>query len=166
MSDALWKIDHDIEQIIEHGYAFDEDTGEITADFSDLDSLQMSFYDKMKACGLWVKNKRAMINAIREEEKALQKRRKALERAVSYMDDYILEFLPKVANNRLESPEIDISARKSKRVVVYDEDALPAQYIEKVVTNRIDKRAISADIKAGKYVPGAALMEFQNLHLK
>lgn len=166
MSDSLWKINRDIEQIIEHGYAFDEDTGEITADFSDLTKLKMSFFDKMKACGLWVKNKRAMIKAIKEEEKRLQARRKHLERAVQYMDEYILHFLPTMANNRLESPEIDISMRKSKRVVVYDEDALPAKYVEKVITNRVDKRAIAKDLKDGKIIPGASLIECQNLQLK
>lgn len=165
MSDALWKIDHDIEQIIEHGYAFNEDTGEISADFSDLDKLQVSFFDKLKSCGLWVKNRRAMIKAIREEEKALQKRRKALESAVSYMDDYILAYLPKMANNILESPEIAISTRKSNRVVVYDEDAIPAKYIEKIVTERIDRRALAKDLKDGEIIPGASLVECQNLQL-
>lgn len=60
----------------------------------------------------------------------------------------------------------DIGFRKSARVEIDDEKALPKEYLNTVTTTTPDKNKIKADLKAGKEVAGARLVETDNLQIK
>ena len=163
---ALYAVDKAIDQLIEHGFAWDEDTGEILFDESDLDALEVELRDKLEACGAWMKNQRSLAKAIREEERALADRRKAIERHLEWMDGYVLHSLSKFEGGRLETPKVALSTRKSTRVVVDSESDLPAEFVQVVETVKADKTAIGKAIKAGEEVPGAHVEERLNLQVR
>lgn len=163
---SLYEIDKSIEQIIEHGFAFDEETGEITFDVGDLDDLEAAFVDKLENCGLYVKNLKAMADAIKNEEAALAKRRKMLEGKIDRMNGYILPRLLKIDGTKVETPRVILSTRKSKSCNVYRPDKVPAEFKETVQTEKVKKAEIAKAIKAGKTVPGAEIVENINLQIK
>lgn len=163
---TLYEVDKAIDQLLETGLAWDEDTGEILFDESDLDALNVELRDKLEACGAWMKGQRALAKAIREEEKALADRRKAIERRLEWMDGYVLRSLMKLDGCRLETPRVALSTRKSTRVVVDSEEALPPEFVQVVETVKADKTAIGKALKAGEEVPGAHVEERLNLQLK
>jgi len=59
-----------------------------------------------------------------------------------------------------------IALRESTRVEILNEEDIPEEYKEKIVTYKIDKKRISDDIKIGKIVSGASLQTFGNIHYK
>ena len=160
---TLYQIDKAIAQIIETGFAFDEETGEVLADFSDLDALQVSYEKKLTACGMWVKNKKALVDAIKSEEKALRARRNVLERSIDRMDEYVKNHLPE---GGYESPEVRLSTRKSSKVIIDDPEAIPEQYQKYETIVSIDKKGIAQAIRAGSEIPGAHLEVSENLQVK
>lgn len=163
---TLYEVDKAIDQLIECGFAWDEETGEVLFDESDLDALEVELRDKLEACGAWMKNQRSLAKAIREEEKALADRRKAIERRLEWMDGYVLRSLSKFEGGRLETPKVALSTRKSTRVVVDSEEDLPAEFVQLVETVKADKTAIGKAIKAGEDVPGAHVEEKLNLQVR
>lgn len=164
--ETLYQIDKSIGQILETGFAFDEETGEILFDESDLEALEVAYQDKVEACAMFIKNRRALVNALKDEEKALQARRKAAEAQVKRIEGYLSRHSERLPEKGLETPKAKVSFRKSQRVSVFDEAALPEEYVRTKVITEPDKRAIGKALKEGEYIPGAALVFEKNLSVK
>lgn len=59
-----------------------------------------------------------------------------------------------------------MSFRRSAAVTVFDEAALPAEYVAEKISKTPDKAAIKAAIKSGIEVPGAALVDNLSVQIK
>ncbi len=66
---------------------------------------------------------------------------------------------------RISSPIVNLSFRRSEAIEVTDESAIPAAYIEPQPP-KISKTKIKEAINAGAVVPGAFLVNRQNLIIK
>jgi seryl-tRNA synthetase len=163
---TLYEIDRAIEQVIETGFSWDEETGEVLFEEGDLEQLQVAFNEKLEACGIWMKNQKSLADAIRAEEKALYDRRKAIEKRLERMNGYVLRCLMKTPKQKLETPMVALSTRKSTRTIVDDEAAVPDEFTEQVVTVKVNKTEIGKALKAGREVAGAHLEVSQNLQVK
>jgi hypothetical protein len=68
--------------------------------------------------------------------------------------------------NRLETPTLKISFRKSESVEIDNEAEIPAQFLKEKIAYTIDKTAIKEAIKKGEVVAGARLQVNQNIQIK
>lgn len=162
MADSLWKIDKNIEQIIEHGYAFDEETGEVLFDSSSLDKLKQDKTEKIENCALYIENLDSLADAIKKEESALSERRKILERKSGRLRGYVLDHL----DGKVETPRVKVSTRTSHYVNVFSEDSLPKKYLISKTVSTVDKKAIKEALDSGKTVNGASIGTRTSLVLK
>lgn len=163
---TLYELDKAIEQVIEHGFSWDEETGEVLFEEADLESLRVAFTDKLEACGIWMKNQKALADAIKAEEKALYDRRKSIEKRLERMDGYVLNCLMKTPKQSVETPVVSLKTRKSTRTVIDDESEVPEEFTEQVVTVKVNKAEIGKALKAGREVSGAHLETSQNLQVR
>lgn len=162
----LYDLAAGMEDVINGGMVFDEQTGEVLFDSENLDALEMDFNAKLESCGCYIKNMDAEVTALANEIKALQSRKKAAEGKVSRMKDYVLRCMKMTSQKRLETPKVAISQRKSSRIEVTDDLLVPEDYktIKEVV--KVDKNAIKDAIRNGTNVSGCELVESVNLHIK
>lgn len=163
---TLYEIDRQIEQVIETGFVYDDETGEVLMDGSCLDDLQVAFEDKLNACGMWLKNRRALRDAIKAEEAKLKRRREVIEKETDRMEAYVSRYLYRMKDRKFETPECRMSLRRSKRVVVDDESRLAKDYKLFTITERPDKKAIKEAIDSGILVDGARVEEHESLQLR
>ena len=161
----LYEINEAILDVIERGFCFDEETGEILFDESNLNELEAMFTDKMEACALYTKDVEAMAAAIKAEEQALAKRRKSLERKAEHMRRYMLAHLKQVGG-KMETARCKLCSRKSESVVIENAELIPRELGEEVTTFKPDKRAIKAALKGGEFIPGVELVKNESLQLK
>ena len=163
---TLYEIDNALRDVIERGFSVDPDTGEVLFDSGDLGALQDALGAKLEGCALWMKEQKALAAAIREEERALAARRKAIEGRLEQMDAYVTGALRSFDGMRYETPRAALGVRRSARAVVDVPEALPDGFVEAVVTRKVDKAKIKRALAAGKEVPGAHLETRLNLQLK
>ena len=159
----LYEIDRRILQVIESGFAFDEDTGEVW-ESEDLEALEAERNEKLEACALYIKNLEADAAAIRAEETALAERRRAKERRAESLRAYVAASMQAAGQSSLDTARCSLRFRRSEAVEVTDAEALPAEMQSVKVTP--NKAAIRKALKAGHEVAGARLVENQNLQLK
>lgn len=162
----LYEIASAIETAIDGGYVFDEETGEVLFDSENLDELEVAFNEKLESCGLYIKGLLAEAEAIKNEEKILQDRRKAAERKAERLRSYVDHCMAEVGESQLKTPRVAISYRKSLAVEITDETAIPDTLCVSTITMRPDKAAIKRAIQAGETIKGAELVEKQNLVIK
>ena len=161
---TLHEIERTIAQVIETGYGYDEETGEVLFDSSELDELKLARRDKIVACGAYIKSRKAFINAMRAEEKAMRARREVAERALERLETYVLSHIDD--GETVEGVEAEVGTRRSTRVIVDDPDAVPEGYVRTTVTTSPDKKEIGMALRAGANVPGCHLETTRNLSVR
>lgn len=147
----------------------DGETGEIL-DLDRLVELQLEKEQKVEGIALFIKTLAAEAAAIKAEEEALAERRKAKENRAKSLKEYLTNEL---AGKKFETARVRLSYRKSTKVEISDETAL-LDYLEKnhheqcikYKTPEISTSEVGKLLKAGTELPGAALVENNNLQLK
>ena len=139
----------------------DMETGEII-DPDKLTQLQMEFDDKVEGIALWIKNLLSDAEAIKNEKDKLAERQKVCENKAKSLKKYLSECL---MGQKFKTPKVSISFRKSDSVDVFDIGKIPKEYL-KYKDPDPDKTAIKTALKSGKDVPGAKIVENQNIQIK
>lgn len=163
---TLYELSDAIRQVIDRGFALDEETGEITFDEADLDELRLMFRDKAEACALYVKDQRALAKAIRDEERLLAERRRSAERRADRVERYLLAHIDELPDRRLETPRVALSTRRSTAVEVVNDGMVPDEYVTYKTTKTVNRDAIRKALKAGESVPGCQLEERTNVIIR
>lgn len=159
---TLWEIDSRIEELTMN--LIDEETGEINEEaMEELESLDMDRKDKLESCGCLIKDLTAQVDAIKSEKDSLDKRMKVKMNRIASISRYINNSLKGEA---METPKVAFSYRKSEKVDVVNEDAVPDDYCRFETKRTPSKTDIKKALKEGKEVPGCVLVENQNLQIK
>lgn len=153
---TIFEIDEAIQK------CFDSETGEIL-DFESLDALQMDRAEKIDNTAMLYKDTIYMIQALKDEIKSLESRKKSLENKAdgiaSYLN-YVLESCP------YESVKTKISFRPSEAVTISEKAEIPDEYITVKETREPDKKALKEALKRGEEIPGCFLEKRLNPQIK
>lgn len=139
----------------------DAETGEII-DESRLDALMMERGQKLENVALWIKDLESDAVAIKAEEKALKKRRESIENRTKSLKTWLQASLN---GERMETPKVHITFRKSVATEI-DELQLPQCWMRMKTTYVPDVVAIKQALKDGMEIPGAKLIERQNIQIQ
>lgn len=166
IKDTLLSLAADLETVIEGGMVIDEETGEILFDSENLDALQATAAQKFLATSIYAGKQRKQAESLRELAKALTESAKAMERKAERVELYMLN-CARAAGGEIKTDTITVKVRKCPASVeILDEGDVPEAYWAEKVTRSIDKAAIKEAIKAGEYVPGAALVQREKVTVK
>lgn len=147
----------------------DPETGEIV-DVDKLSELQMEREQKLEGVALWVKNLNAEAEAYKAEKEAFAEREKAAKNKAESLKKWLAYALN---GEKMSTQKVAISFRKSESVEIEDEERV-ITYAQKngrddllsYKAPTVNKSAIKAVIKTGKQIPGAVLVEKQNIQIK
>lgn len=161
----LYEIDQAILALV------DPETGEIL-DYEAFAELKLAREEKVEGMALWCKNLDAEAKAIRAEEISLAERRKDLEKKAEKLKKYLAELL---SGTKFSTARVACSFRKSKSVKFDNDDeaafiqamqeSMHFEYL-KFAKPEVNRTEITNAIKAGIEVPGAQLIEKNNLSIK
>lgn len=172
----LYEIDKNIKDVIDRGYSFNEETGEILFETEDLKNLEMALTDKINNIVGYIKDLEIETKALEEvaqdyENRATSKKKKA-ERLKEYLDSYLK------ANNMYDKQEYKngvVSYRSSKSLQIDNDVDLEnflkgndeySKYLKEKVTMSFDKKGITEELKNGNEIPFCQIIEKQNLQIK
>lgn len=144
-----------------------ESDGEISVDLEKaLNDLKQTREEKLEAIGCYIKNLEAECKALKEEEDSLKARRGAKSKKIERLEEYIKNDLIMHGEKKKEFTKVSYSFRKSTQVSITDEDAIPKIYKEECIEWKPVKAEIKRALQLGEDVPGAELVDYQNLQIK
>ena len=152
---SLYEINQSIMDCI------DMETGEII-DIDQLHELQMDRTDKIRNIACYIKNLRSDAAAYDEEAKTFAARKKAAQGKADSLTAYLSSMLN---GEKVKDKEYSISWRKSESVNITDESLLPIAFLVPQKP-KIDKADMKVALKNGAVVPGAELVEKNNIQIK
>lgn len=164
----LFDIRLDIDLILSTGLVIDPETGEVldTSVEETLAALEVAENDKIESIACYIKNLETMAASIKAEEQAMAKRRKAHENRAAWFRSYLDAYMTAAGKTKFEAPRCALFYRASSSVDVVDEAALPAAFVNEVVTVKVDKAGIKKAFAEGEEIPGAVLVTKKHLQIK
>lgn len=136
-----------------------------------LEAIESCIEEKADSIACLMKNLDAECKAIKAEEERLAERRKAKEKSIERMKQYLSESLQSAGIDKVETARNRITFRKSESVEV-DEDA----FIKWAEVNRddlltysapkVNKTEVKKALKSGAEIVGAELRINQNIQIK
>ncbi len=132
-----------------------------------LEALGGELEDKAVNVTKFLRNMEAAAEAIKQAEAEMAKRRKALESRVKWLKDYLKGSMEYTGITKIECPYFKLAIQKNPpAVAILNEDAIPDEFKEQVITWKFDKTGIKEAIKAGQAVPGAELVNGTRLAIR
>ena len=136
--------------------------GEITEEEYNELGQELAVALQNKSIGIigYIQNKEALIDAVDTQIKRLQELKKAESNSVDKFKQYVKENMEKLGIQKLETEIGKMSITKNPlSVEIQNEDEIPADFKQEVVTTKIDKTAIKNYFKeTGEIVPGARII--------
>lgn len=150
---SLYEMTQDaamLQELLESG-EIDEQTYADTLDSMDIDT-------KVENICKMIRNLEAKAAACKVEKERFAEKEKAASNGVARLKESLLTYMLTVDQKKVEAGVFTVSKRASKSVEIDYEDMLDEKYFIPQ-PDKIDKTAITKDIKAGVEVSGARLVE-------
>ena len=122
---------------------------------------------KGKDVGAFIKTLEADATAIKEAEKKMMARRKAIEAKTEWLRNYLVTNMVETGIKSISCPYFEIKTRKNPAsLIIGDESLIPDEYKTTKTVTVIQNAAIKQDLKDGKEVAGAYLHNKTSLVIK
>lgn len=164
MKQSLFSIGQEYVHLAE---ALIENGGECTPELEQALSInKQELETKGINYGFIIKQIEAEKSIIDAEIERLQNLKKQRNNAVDRLKNNLLSAMDLFGFEKIESPVLKISIRKSESVEIEDETLINKKFIVEKISKSTDKAAIKEAIKTGEIVAGARLQSNKNLQIK
>lgn len=109
----------------------------------------------------YIRNIELTIEAMKNEEKRISEQRKALENKVEKFKSYVKECMENNGFSKIDTGLGSLTiAKNPMSVEIENEDEIPAEFKQEIVTVKVDKTAIKNHFKeTGEIIPGARIVD-------
>ena len=161
---SLFRLASELEAIA-HDLRVSE--GELTPELeAKLDACNLAMKDKCEGLIKWTISLEGKQDAIEKEIARLTKMKTSVANLHDRLQEYVHTSMIRADIQKIELPTMEISVVKNPPSLdLVNYDSVPAEYVTFKQEKVIDRRAILADLKAGKVIPCARL-NTSKTHLK
>lgn len=109
----------------------------------------------------YIRNTELLIEAMKAEEKRIADTRKTGEAKLEKFKQYVLENMERLSLSKIQTELGALSVSKNPMSVeIENEDEIPSEFKQEVVTTKIDKTAIKKHFKTtGEIIPGTKIID-------
>lgn len=133
------------------------DAAQLKDAFNDIEE---AFDEKAKSVLFVLQNMSADIEQLKNAEDTLKKKRGVMERQLSGLKEYLLFNMQESGLTKIDNGIFKASIVRPKPMLsISDESLLPDAYKNEVITFKVDKKQMLADLKEGKEIKGAEIGE-------
>ncbi len=157
METSLYNISQELLQVIQWDENWEIDTAK-------LDELQPLLEDKVQNIWLLLQDWYGNIEKIKTEIDRLKKMKEVIENKSERLREYVKYNMIKLWTDKIETPLIKASLRKSESLEITDITKVPSEYI--TLEPKADKMTIKKDLKEWKIIEWVELKENININFK
>ena len=157
----LYELTADYNQVLLLAEDLDQETFQDT-----LAAIEEAIEDKAENMAKMIRCIEVDVNALKEEEKRLADRRKALENKVSGIKEYLQNQMEVAGIDKVKRPTLTVSIQNNPpSVEVTDESLIPTDYMVPQ-PDKIDKKAILTALKDGLIIEGCSMKQGRSVRIK
>lgn len=109
----------------------------------------------------YIRNIELTIEVMKNEEKRISEQRKALENKLERFKDYVKECMENNGFSKIDTGLGSLTiAKNPMSVEIENEDEIPSEFKQEIVTVKVDKTAIKNHFKeTGEIIPGTKIVD-------
>lgn len=158
---SLYDITNAFPVLMEQEEMSEEDKAKIQ------EELMLLLQEKSQNTIGYVRNIELTIEAMKSEEKRISEQRKTLENRLTKFKEYVKECMEKGGFTKVETELGSLTVAKNPASVeIVNEDEVPSEFKQEVVTVKIDKTAIKNHFKETGEIPAGVNINTQNTSLR
>lgn len=158
---SLYEITNAFPSLMENEEITEEDKNQIKAE------LTMLLQQKSQNIIGYTKNIELTIEAMKEEEDRMSSNRKALENKLTRFKQYVKECMENNGITKIETGLGTLSIAKSPASVeIMNEEAIPSEFKQEIVTIKVDKTKIKNNFKETGEIPDGVNIITTNTSLR
>lgn len=132
-----------------------------------LQSIEMAKEEKVEGYAKFMKHLESKADAMREQEKRMSARRKAVENKHKWLKETLEKSFDMWGVKKIEGDLFTVSVQNNPpSVVIDDEEKLPEGYVTIEEVRKVDKKMILDAIKEGKEVAGCRTQQTRSLRIR
>lgn len=156
----LFELTQSYQQVLEIAEQLDAETLKDT-----LDSINDAVEQKVENTAFVVKQLEANVSVIDEEIKRLQAMKSTQTNNIKNLKMYLQESMEKVGLDKVQGDLIKVAIQNNPPSVRLDEGFNNNEYLIEVAP-KIDKKAILSDLKQGKTIQGAEIVQGRSIRIR
>lgn len=161
---SLYKISVDLLVLLQQ---IEENDGEITEEISAALTInQEQATAKVADYGMAIRQLEGFAELAKEEVQRVQKIQKTYENTAKRLKEKVIEAMRLFGMDKVETPTMKLSLRKTTATVIDDLEAVPKDYKTVKVETVADKAAIKKAIQSGIEIQGAHIEENTSLQIR
>ena len=130
-----------------------------------LDSIEDAFDDKVENTAKVIKSLEADVESIENEVRRLTARKSALKNNATNLKSYLQDEMDKVGKTKVKGSLFNVGIQNNQPSLRLADEFENQRYLVEVVP-KYDKKAILADLKAGKEIDGADVVQGRSLRIR
>lgn len=131
-----------------------------------IEGLNEDIKDKVDNIVRVIRTLESDSEAIKNEEKRLAERRKAIDKRKENLSKYLFEFAQNCEGKKIKGNVFEIAIRKNPvKVVIEDDSKIPTQFVTKTINYSVDKKSLKDYLK-DNHVEGCLLVQDESLRIK
>lgn len=130
-----------------------------------LEQLEDEIETKVENIAKVIKTTDAQVKAIKDEEKRLAERRKALEAEIERLKTYVSTTLQNAGLTKVKGSLLTVSLQNNKPSVVVNETEIADEWLIPQPP-KVDKTRLYEALKEGQVIQGATLQSTQSLRIR
>ena len=109
----------------------------------------------------YVRNMELTVDAIKTEEKRISEQRKGIENKIEKFKNYVKECMERNGFSKIDTGLGSLAiAKNPMSLEIENEDEIPIEFKQEIVTTKIDKTAIKKHFKeTGEIIPGTIIVD-------
>ena len=123
--------------------------------------LTALLHEKIQNIIGYMRNIELTIDAMKTEEKRISEQRKTLENRIENFKSYVKECMESNGFQKIDTGLGSLTiAKNPMSVEIENEDEIPSEFKQEIITTKIDKNAIKKHIKeTGEIIPGVIIVD-------
>ncbi len=156
---------HNMNEMLEGDEISEADKKELIE--NSLICLSDKFDAKALNVAAYIANGELSVSALKTVESRMIQRRRAMERKVEVLKQYLLDQMQYMDKATISNENISINVRQNPcKVIVEDQNKIPMKYQKETTVYSVIKSEIAAQIKKGESISGAYLQSSSRLSIK
>ena len=132
-----------------------------------LENIQDEIENKADGYAIVIKSLEAQNQMFKEEEKRLYSKRKTNEKNIVRMKRNLEETMYLQDKKKFKTDKFSFNIQKNRATVkIVDEDKIPEEFKEEVITMNVDKKALLEALKDGELIDGAEYVQTESLRIR
>lgn len=172
---SSWGLSKAIYDVIENGFSYDEETGEIFFTSEDLERLEETLDNKLNGTCGFIKHTQDQVELLKKRKKEIEDNIKFYTHREEKLKEFLKVFMEANGIEKKELADYRLSTRKSSSVEITDEEQVfnylnaNPQYKESCVKTEVTTKLIKTGLKellTDTEIPGVQIVESKNVTIK